>query len=191
MMRIAEGFLMRLFHFSDDPNIAVFNPRPVRVPSERPPRKEWLNGPLVWAIDEMHEPMYLFPRECPRILIWPVGSTSERDRIEWFPNGSPRVIAHIERAWLERLSCESLVRYEFPLDKFENLKDAGMWVSRAPVRPLASRVLSDLPAELKRREVELLVLESLLPLRDIWKTTLHASGIRLRNAQGWGQAPML
>jgi len=26
---------MQLYHFSDDPGIAVFEPRPVRVPSER------------------------------------------------------------------------------------------------------------------------------------------------------------
>jgi hypothetical protein len=28
-------------------------------------------------------------------------------------------------------------------------------------------------------------MESLAPLRDVWSTSLHASGIRLRNAQGW------
>jgi hypothetical protein len=47
-----------------------------------------------------------------------------------------------------------------------------------------------LPAELETRQVELRVMESLLPLRDIWKTTLHASGIRLRNARGWGRAEL-
>jgi hypothetical protein len=39
---------MRLFHFSDDPSINLFTPRPVRVPSSRRPGMEWLNGPLVW-----------------------------------------------------------------------------------------------------------------------------------------------
>jgi hypothetical protein len=42
---------MRLFHFSDDPAIAIFTPRPVRVPAQRAPGREWLNGTLVWAID--------------------------------------------------------------------------------------------------------------------------------------------
>jgi hypothetical protein len=123
-------------------------------------------------------------------LVWPLATTSKRDRMEWFPDGSPRVIAHIERAWIERLRDETLVRYDFPPETFEDLNDAGMWVSREPVTPLTSTVLSDLPAELETREVELRVMESLLPLRDIWKTTLHASGIRLRNARGWGQAEL-
>ncbi|HMG50328.1 MAG TPA: hypothetical protein VK597_07005, partial [Inquilinus sp.] len=62
---------MRLFHFSDDPAIERFEPRPVRVPSARPAGREWLNGPLVWAIDDAHQMLYLFPRDCPRILAWP------------------------------------------------------------------------------------------------------------------------
>jgi hypothetical protein len=54
---------MRLFHFSDDPEIVRFVPRPIRTLVERPAGLKWLNGPLVWAIDEPHEPMYLFPRD--------------------------------------------------------------------------------------------------------------------------------
>lgn len=52
---------MRLFHYSDDPGIAVFEPRPVRVPVDRPRGQEWLNGPLVWAIDGPHGILYPFP----------------------------------------------------------------------------------------------------------------------------------
>ena len=60
----------QVFHFSEDPTIQVFAPRPVTVPAERRPGFEWLNGPLVWAIDEARQPMYFFPRDCPRILLW-------------------------------------------------------------------------------------------------------------------------
>jgi hypothetical protein len=42
---------------------------------------DWLNGPLVWAIDAWHQPMYLFPRDCPRILYWPLATTNAADRI--------------------------------------------------------------------------------------------------------------
>jgi hypothetical protein len=52
---------MRLFHFSERSDIAVFEPRPVTVPSPRTRGREWPNGPLVWAIDAWHQPMYLFP----------------------------------------------------------------------------------------------------------------------------------
>lgn len=74
---------MRLFHFSDDPDIAVFEPRPVLIPSVRPIGREWLNGPLVWAIDGDHDFMYLFPRDCPRILIWATAETTEAERRHW------------------------------------------------------------------------------------------------------------
>ena len=42
---------MRLFHFSDDPDFGVFEPRPPRILPERRAGEDWLNGPLVWAID--------------------------------------------------------------------------------------------------------------------------------------------
>ncbi len=38
---------------------------------------------------------------------------------------------------------------------------------------------------LEAANVELRLLPSLEPLRDVWETSLHASGVRLRNAQGW------
>jgi hypothetical protein len=38
---------------------------------------------------------------------------------------------------------------------------------------------------LRSSGVELRVLDRLTPLRGVWDSSLHASGIRLRNAQGW------
>jgi hypothetical protein len=178
---------MRLFHFSDDPAIAVFEPRPVLVPSRRPPGREWLNGPLVWAIDEPHQPLYLFPRDCPRILLWLKPDTTPHDRAQWFGNRSCRMIAYIEEAWRERVARGFIYRYEFAGDAFENLDDAGMWVSRGAVVPNGFAKLHDLPEKLDAQGVDLVAVESLLPLKDAWKTTLHASGLRLRGAQGWDQ----
>ena len=175
---------MRLFHFSEEPDIEVFLPRPVRTPAERAPGFEWLNGPLVWAIDEVHEPLYLFPRECPRVLVWPVGNTTPEDRQKWFADGR-RMIAHVESAWFESLSSARVFRYELPTASFVSLEDAGMWVSREPVEPLAVKVFDHLPDELEKRNVELRIVPSLAPLKPLWQTSLHASGIRLRNAAGW------
>jgi hypothetical protein len=176
---------MRLFHFSDDPEIAVFVPRPVLVPTVRPAGREWLNGPLVWAIDEIHQPMYLFPRDCPRILLWPTPDTTAEDYAQWWGGSSRRVIAYIERVWLDRLRDAVLHRYELPITSFEDIRDAGMWVSKTQVVPTGIETLRDLPAELRAQDVELRVTESLVPLKNAWRTSLHASGIRLRNARGW------
>jgi len=176
----------RLFHFSDDPDIKLFTPQPVRIAAERRPGQEWLNGPLVWAIDERHEPLYLFPRECPRILIWPTERTTAEDRERWFGDGGARMIAFVEERSLRELTSGAAFRYEMPEASFESLNDAGMWVSRETVTPQSVETLTDLPGELMARDVELRVFESLVPLKALWQTTLHASGIRLRNVPGWG-----
>lgn len=174
---------MRLFHFSDDPSIDVFVPRPVRVPATRTVGMDWLNGPLVWAIDEEHAYMYLFPRDCPRILLWATGNTTPSDKAQRL--GQSRVVAYIERHRLESLQSQSIHRYEFRAQHFECLHDAGMWVSREEVTPMHRDTITDLPAALRAMGVELRVVDSLVPLRDLWNTTLHVSGIRLRYARGW------
>ena len=181
----ALTYRMRLFHFSERGDIEVFEPRPVTIPSPRAPGREWLNGPLVWAIDAWHQPMYLFPRDCPRILLWPLASTSAEDLRVYWRDRSCRMVALIEQAWSERLSRALLYRYEFPENAFESLDDAGMWVARSAVKPVGVERIDDLAAALRECEVELRVLPSLTRSKDLWSTSLHVSGIRLRNAEGW------
>ncbi|MGO1080754.1 DUF6886 family protein [Inquilinus sp. CA228] len=180
---------MRLFHFSDDPAIARFEPRPVRVPSARPAGREWLNGPLVWAVDDAHEMLYLFPRDCPRILAWTTPQSSAADRAHWLGPGDPRAIAFVETAWIDRLRAAAIHRYELPPETFRSLEDAGMWVSEAPVVPLGRVALAGLDGELARRGVDLRVVGSLAPLAALWDSSLHVSGIRLRSSATWALAP--
>jgi hypothetical protein len=52
---------MRLFHFSEDAEIISFKPRVIAVSTQRRNGEDWLNDPLVWAIDERHQFLYLFP----------------------------------------------------------------------------------------------------------------------------------
>lgn len=176
---------MRLFHFSDDGGIKRFEPRPVRTAPVRPAGQEWLNGPLVWAIDEPHAPLYLFPRDCPRILLWPTASTTPDDRAAWWGSRSHRMIAHIEAGWTARLRATRLFRYELAPETFEQVDAAGLWVSRTAVTPLRVDVVENLPAALARSGVEVQAHPNLTPFRGLWSTSLHASGIRLRHAEGW------
>ena len=180
----------RLFHFSDDPGIARFEPRPVRVPAQRAPGRDWLNGPLVWAIDDWHQPMFLFPRDCPRILLWPLSTTTAQDLATWYGGSSARIVAHVETAWLERLRQTPIHRYELPAESFEDLDDTGMWVSRQTVTPLSMETLTDLPAALAQAGVELKVMDRLGSLQNVWLSSLYASGSRLRNAQDWPGPPV-
>ena len=178
----------RLFHFSEEPDIARFVPRPVRVPAERPPGRTWLNGPLVWAIDETCAPMYFFPRDCPRILLWKTPHTTLADLDRWWRGDRGRHMqAHVEAAWLERMRAAKVYRYAFAPDAFEDLGDAGMWVAREAVTPLAVEPVGDLEAALAAADVDLHVMDDLLPLKGVWESGLHASGVRLRNAAGWGE----
>jgi len=175
----------RLFHFSDDGSITRFTPRPVRVPVARPQGMEWLNDPLIWAIDEWHQPMYLFPRDCPRILVWRTPRTTPEDVERYFGTSEARMLAYVEAGWLERLRGTAIHRYELPPASFRSLDDAGMWVSGSSVEPLSSSVIDDLPLALERTGAEVRVLDDLTPLREVWQSSLHASGIRLRNARAW------
>jgi hypothetical protein len=177
--------LPRLFHFSDEASIEVFEPRPVRVPSRRPDGLDWLNGPLVWAIDAWHQPMYLFPRDCPRILLWRKPDTCQKDIEQYFLTSTARMIAYVEQCWVPKLEAETLYRYELPASSFLSLQDAGMWVTKATVHPREKVKISDLPGALGEQGVELRVVDALTPLRESWQTSLHVSGIRLRNARGW------
>ncbi len=168
---------MPVYHFSEEPGIEWFEPRPSTARPELPP--------VVWAIDEWHAPMYYFPRECPRIMLWALPTTTEHDRSRWLGASDARMLAHIEWAWLERLRATPLYRYTFDAVGFEDLHDAGMQVSRTAVVPASIEPVGNLLDALRSAGVELRVLERLTPLRGAWATSLHASGIRLRNAHGW------
>jgi hypothetical protein len=176
---------MRLFHFSDDPDIDAFVPRPVRVPSPRPGGQEWLNGPLVWAVTEARQATYLFPRDCPRIVLWPTPDTTSEDLERWWGPSESRMVAHVEARWLHAIRAASLWRYELPPDGFRAIDGDWTWVTDRRVVPLDRRPCGDLLTALAAQGVEVRVVDSLVPLRDVWSSSLHASGIRLRHAAGW------
>jgi hypothetical protein len=177
---------MDLSHFSEQSDILAFRPRPIRVPVDRPKGQEWLNGPLVWAIDRPHSILYFFPRECPRIVVWPTTLTTSNDRQYWIGSTSARAVAYVEQDWLDRIERSTIFRYKMPFETFKAVGEVGMWVSSNVVHPLTCEVISGLPQRLEDASVELRALPSLIELKPIWNSTLHVSGIRLRNAAGWG-----
>ncbi len=178
----------QLFHFSEDDAIALFEPRPVAVPAPRKPGHDWLNGPLVWAIEAAYSALYLFPRDCPRILMWRTPDTRESDVALYWDNPQNRMVAFIEDSWSKHLNGACLTRYALPLPSFIDLHDAGMHVSKQTVRPSDKVQLTGLPKHLERAGVELKTLENLTSLKAAWASSLHVSGVRLRNAAGWAAA---
>lgn len=172
-----------LFHYSEDPRITRFEPRPSRKIKGRPAGER-----LVWAIDGHHSPAYYFPRECPRIVLWPVVGSTQEDIERWMERSGARMVAHIELAWAQRFEKCELFRYSFEPEGFEPLNDHGVHVSRSTMTPMEVTPVGDLASALNAANVELRVVESLQPLADASSSTLHYSGIRLRNANGWEAA---
>jgi hypothetical protein len=167
-----------LYHFSEDPTIERFVPR---APLAHPDME-----PLVWAIDAWHQPMYFTPRDCPRVLFWPLPTITPADHQRFWAYVSDRMVLAIEAAWFERLRTTQVYRYVMPGDTFESLHDAGMYVSRETVVPLRVEPLRNLIDELRAAQVELRVCRSVVPLADaVIDSSLHFSLIRMRNAQGW------
>src|SRR5262249_26667394 len=136
---------MPLYHFSEDPAIERFVPRP---PLAHPEVE-----PLVWAIDDWHAPMYYVPRDCPRVCFWPLPTTTTEDRIRFFEYVPARMVVAIEWAWFDRLCSAHVYRYEMPEEPFESLHDAGMYVSRQTVAPLNVEPLGDLVARMREAQV--------------------------------------
>lgn len=160
---------MRLFHFSEEPDIAVFDP---------------IDG-SVWAIDAEMAVNYLFPRECPRVTFGAWAATTEADRA-WFESiacDSRRVLA-IEETWMGRLrSCE-LVQYEFEATGFELRDDAaGYWVSARSQVPIRVELVSNLEEAIEQADGRLVRQGSLWPVIDrVARSSLRFSIIRARNA---------
>lgn len=170
-----------LWHFSEDAGITRFEPRLM-------PARPEVTEPLVWAVDADYAFTYCFPRDCPRILLWPLPDTTQADLDRWFGTTEARALAHIEYAWLDRFQAASLARYQLPPDTFEWTGPEGgpgNYVNREAVVPIQLEMVDDLAEALHEAGVELRVLDRLTPLAAAWGQSFHFSGYRLRNAQGW------
>ncbi len=172
----------RLYHVSDQPNIPVFEPRPVRAghPHESLP-------PVVWAVGERLLHNYLLPRECPRVTFYATADSDPADVARLLDVTAARHVVAIESGWLDALCATTLWLYELP-DTFELVDPiAAYYVSQEAVRPLAVQRVDDLLGELARRDVELRVTPSLWPLHDaVLASSLPFSFIRMGNAKGRG-----
>ena len=161
-----------LFHVSEQPGIKLFEPRP----------SQYVQEPVVWAIDADHLRNYLLPRECPRVTFYAGTKTTSAD-VERFLGSSPAVVA-VESGWLERVRSCRLYCYHFQPETFDCIDEcAGYFVRRKSVVPTSVETFDDPIAELLRRGVELRFLPSLWSLRDaIVSSTLQFSLIRMQNA---------
>ncbi len=170
----------RLFHFSDDPDIGLFEPRP----------SQYTADPVVWAIHEAYEHQYLVPRGCPRVMYTSHSDSDPAAVDRYLADGCAHTVVAIEAAWLERAQTGRLYRYTLPcgpfapIDTYDGAEVARTWVSREAVEPECVEVIDDLLGALAAKGVEIRVVPSLWRLRDrILESGLPFSFIRMRNAQ--------
>lgn len=178
---------MTLLHFSEDPTIARFEPRP---PPPSPGRAAGL-PPYVWAIDEAHAPLYYFPRDCPRVAFWATPASTADDIARFLGHTTARWVIAIEGGWLERLRRTRLYAYRLPADTFAAPgpdEGPGYHVSREAVVPLGVEPVGDLLDRLVAAGIELRLTPSLWPLyHALIPASLHYSMIRMRHARPEGQ----
>lgn len=169
---------MALYHFSEEPDIARFEPR--IAPSSA------LQEPVVWAISDWYQVTYFFPRDCPRACFWPGEHTTAAD-LTLMGETSARMVICVEAAWLDRIRTTTLYRYTMPEETFRIREEGGrVYTSNDAVVPLTVEPMPDLLQAIADADVELRITPSLV---DIWRrvigSTLEFSGTRLRNAAGW------
>lgn len=167
---------MQLFHISEEDNIQIFYPR---IPS-RTDMDQTVG--LVWAIDEVHLPNFLTPRNCPRVCACANDTSTEEDRTKYFDKFDH--VVYIEKKWLEILKRTTLYIYEFATDHFY-LQDsvAGYYVSEKAEKPIHKFVVTDLIKELEKRNTELRIVDRLYPIaEEIKKTSFDWSLCRMRYA---------
>ncbi len=153
--------------------------------------------PLVYAMTEAQSPIYLFPRDCPRIATWVAETTSADDAERFQAAGPARIKSYIDRGDESAWRGGQIYRYTFDSDGFEDGQDYGNWVSRSPQTPRSVELITDLPAFASEMGMSVQVVDSLADLgRELfdfeaghWRTTLHVSMIRMNLLSGWNHRP--
>ena len=165
-----------LYHFSEDPNIVRFVPHVPRTNLSQPP--------AVWAIDRKHAPLYWFPRDCPRIAVYPFHEGQRAEFEARFTTSALRIHA-IESEWLERMRSVKIYRYELDSAAFSPWEEAnGQWISATEVMPSSVTPIGDLLAAHAAAGIELRLVPSLWPLHDVVRESgFDFSIVRMHNAQ--------
>jgi hypothetical protein len=156
-----------LWHFSEDASLSRFVPRDGKV----------------WAIDDEHQWLYWFPRDCPRACFWATGRTTDEDVELWLDGDRDRRVVVIENSWLERMRSVELHAYRMPPEPFDVVQDDRFYIASTAVEAIQRVEVGDLLARHAEAGNELRVAPALYPLWErVIETTLEFSGIRLRNA---------
>jgi hypothetical protein len=164
-----------MWHYSEDPSLRRFAPRPSPTGDDE--------GLMVWAIDTRHAPTFWFPRDCPRMCLWPADRTTPEDRERFFGQSALPRVHVIEAAWLDRVRACELYAYQLPTEPFEPHSVGGYWIAREAVEAVERVAVGDLLGRHAAAGIELRIVGSIWPLTHrLAASTVAFSGSRLRNA---------
>jgi hypothetical protein len=172
-----RGNSMKLYHFSEEPNIEIFAPRVKENRKNMPP--------VVWAIDQEHEFTFYFPRDCPRIVYTRSESIS-KDASKFFGLSISNIIITVETHWYKAIRDTTLYRYTLPGESFEIFDEtAGYYISENILKPIRVDPINNLIERLIELNIEIRFTPNLNPLREaILKSTVEDFGIhRFNNAR--------
>lgn len=166
---------VRLFHISDDFDIDVFVPRPVR-------KEIWgeLND-AVWSVDEHKLQNYLFPRNCPRVC-WMIDENTSEEDIEYFRSfGSQKSLIFLQENYKDMFFNGKLMMYEFNTENFYLIDEcAGYYISHHEEVPKFKVLVTDLMTWLNDMNVEIRFVENLKEYaEESVKRTFAFSNIRM------------
>jgi hypothetical protein len=166
-----------LFHFSEDPDIAVFRPH---VPATSPH-----NPPMVWAVDEAHAPGFWFPRDAPRACCWSDGKPLTEIGRMLLGMGAIERMHAIETDWLERMRACRMYVYRFDATPFRIFDTpAGYYSTTETIEPLSVEPIGDLLTLHADAGIELRIVPNLWPVIDVIVASgLEFSIIRKANAK--------
>jgi hypothetical protein len=175
------GIALRLYHFSENPSITEFVPRPA---------KHWNNEQYVWAVEEEHALHYYFPRNCPRVIYWAGEGITQEDIDTFFRYTTARKIIVLEKKWYAKIKNAQLYQYEFPVESFRCIdENAGYYVSKEVVKPSSVKPVGDLLAKLTEHDIEIRFVPSLWEVRDaIIESSVQFSIIRMGYATERGES---
>jgi hypothetical protein len=168
---------IRLYHVSDDPDIAKFVPR-ITTRTDMQQTKG-----LVWALEESGIVNFLVPRQCPRVYYRATENTTEEDISRFFASSARQGIA-IESIWHERMTKASLYIYEFDGAGFYPADGPMYMVSEHTQIPLSVTKVDNLFERLFERNVEVRILPNLHQLKEaVLQSTLRGGMMRSGLAQ--------
>jgi hypothetical protein len=145
-------------HFSEDPSIREFVPH---VPATNPDHR-----PAVWAIDAEHAPLYWFPRDCPRVTVWP-RPTDDRNTFRRVWSTTASRVHVTESGWLDRMRTTTIYRYDLPAAGFALLDASGQSIAETTVTPVNVVAIPDLLAAHAVAGIELRFASTLWPTHDL------------------------